>query len=126
VAACWAFDDEDHPVAAQALERLRTDPARAPCLWWFELRNTLVVNERRGRLTEADTAAFLRHVARLPVTLDPTPEDGAALILARAHRLTIYDAAYLDLAQRTSLPLATLDTALARAARAEGVALIGA
>ncbi len=125
VAACWAFDDEDHPVATQALERLRTDPALAPSLWWFELRNTLVVNERRGRLTTADTTAFLRAVGRLPVTLDPAPGDAAVLALARTHRLTVYDAAYLELAQRESLPLATLDAALARAAQAEGVALIG-
>ncbi|HVB67826.1 MAG TPA: type II toxin-antitoxin system VapC family toxin [Acetobacteraceae bacterium] len=125
VAACWAFDDEDHPVATQALERLRTDPALAPSLWWFELRNTLMVNERRGRLTTADTTAFLRAVGRLPVTLDPAPGDAAVLALARTHRLTVYDAAYLELAQRESLPLATLDAALARVAQAEGVALIG-
>ena len=56
VAACWAFDDEDHPVAALALERIRADEARVPSLWWFEVRNTLIVNERRGRLTESDTA----------------------------------------------------------------------
>ena len=52
IAACWAFDDEDHPVAALALERVRTDEARVPSLWWFEVRNTLIVSERRGRLTE--------------------------------------------------------------------------
>ena len=52
-AACWAFDDEDHPVAALALERVRTDEARVPSLWWFEVRNALMVSERRGRLTEA-------------------------------------------------------------------------
>ena len=48
------FDDEDHPVAALALERVRTDEARVPSLWWFEVRNTLIVSERRGRLTESD------------------------------------------------------------------------
>ena len=50
IAACWAFDDEDHPVPALALERVRTDEARVPSLWWFEVRNTLIVSERRGRL----------------------------------------------------------------------------
>ncbi len=49
VAACWAFRDEDHPVADAALERLRTDEAAAPALWWFEVRNILVVSERRKR-----------------------------------------------------------------------------
>ena len=126
VAACWAFDDEDHPVAESALERLRTEPALVPSLWWFELRNVLVVSERRGRLTEPVSAAFLRAVARLDIAIDRTPDSTAVLALARAHRLSVYDAAYLELAQRTAAPLATLDAALARAARDEGVALIGA
>ena len=70
IAACWAFDDEDHPAAALAWERVRTDEARVPSLWWFEVRNMLIVNERRGRLTESDTAAFfLRGLARLGVTV---------------------------------------------------------
>ena len=56
VAGAWAFDDEDHPVARRALRRLQTEEAVAPGLWWFELRNALVVNERRGRFTESQTA----------------------------------------------------------------------
>src|SRR5271166_5954780 len=101
IAACWAFDDEDHPVAALALERVRTDEARVPSLWWFEVRNTLIVSERRGRLQEADVLA-----------------------LARRRRLTVYDSAYLELARREGAPLATLDAALATAARAERVPLL--
>ncbi len=50
IAACWAFDDEDHPTAVLALERIRGDASRVPSLWWFEVRNTLIVQERRGRL----------------------------------------------------------------------------
>lgn len=76
IAACWAFDDEDHPAAAAALERLRADDAVAPSLWWFEVRNTLIVNERRGRLTEADTITFLRELSRLGVRIDRTPRRG--------------------------------------------------
>ena len=124
VAACWAFDDEDHPIAALALERVRTDEARVPSLWWFEVRNTLIVNERRGRLTESDTAAFLRGLVRLRVTLDRSPKEGDVLALARHRRLTVYDAAYLELARRESAPLATLDVALATAARAERAPLL--
>lgn len=126
VVACWAFDDADHPLAARALERLRAEPALVPALWWFELRNVLVVNERRGRLTHSVTAAFLRAVARLDIGIDRAPDGAAVLALARAHRLSVYDAAYLELAQRVAAPLATLDAALARAARAEGLALIAA
>jgi predicted nucleic acid-binding protein len=124
ITACWAFADEDHPDAALALERIRGDEARVPALWWFEVRNTLIVSERRGRLTEADTAAFLRRLARLGVTVDRSPEEAGVLALARRHRLTVYDASYLELAQREALPLATLDTELARAARAEGVPVL--
>ena len=126
IAACWAFDDEDYPVAAQALERIRTDEARVPSLWWFEIRKTLIVNERRGRITEADTTAFLRGLSRLGTVVDRTPDEAVVLALTRRHRLTVYDAACLELAQRYEIPLATLDTDLASAARAEGVILIGA
>lgn len=125
VTACWVFRDEDHPVADAALERLRTDEAMAPALWWFEVRNILVVNERRMRLTEADGAAFLRDLARLRVLLDRTPQESEVLRLARTHRLSVYDAAYLELAERNNIALATLDADLIRAARAEGVALVG-
>ena len=124
IAACWAFEDEDHPVAGLALERIRGDEARVPSLWWFEVRNTLIVNEQRGRVTETDTAAFLRGLSRLGVTVDRSPEEGAILILARKHRLSVYDACYLELAQREALPLASLDGQLLRAAREEGVALV--
>jgi len=125
IAACWAFEDEDHPVAGLALERIRGDEARVPSLWWFEVRNTLIVNEQRGRVTETDTAAFLRGLSRLGVTVDRSPEEGAILILARKHRLSVYDACYLELAQREALPLASLDGQLLRAAREEGVAPVG-
>ena len=124
IAVCWAFEDEDHPIAALALERMRTDEALVPSLWWFEVRNTLIVNERRGRLAEADTAAFLRAVSRLGVVIDRSPEDAAVLTLARRHRLTVYDASYLELSLREGLALATLDADLARAARAERLSLL--
>ena len=124
IAACWAFDDEDHPVAALALERVRRDEARVPALWWFEVRNTLIVSERRGRIAEADTGAFLRGLSRLGIIVDHAPDEAAVLALAQRHRLTVYDAAYLELAVREAVPLATLDADLAKAARAEHVALL--
>jgi predicted nucleic acid-binding protein len=125
VALAWAFADEDDPRAAAALARIRADEALVPSIWWFEVRNTLVVNERRGRLTEADTAAFLRTLARLSVTIDRQPGDAEVLSLARRHRLSVYNAAYLELALRDSVPLATLDRELIGAARAERVPLVG-
>ena len=126
VVACWAFEDEDHPVARQALDLIRTEEARVPSLWWFEVRNALIVNERRGRLREADTAAILRGLSRLRVTMDQSPDEADVLALARRHRLSVYDASYLELARRAAIPLATLDSQLARAARAEKLALTDA
>ena len=58
IAVCWAFDDQDHPTAELALERVRTDKARVPSFWWFEVRNTLIVSERRGPLTERELRRF--------------------------------------------------------------------
>ena len=124
IALAWAFADEDDARATAALARIRTDEALVPSIWWFEIRNTLVANERRGRLTEADTAAFLRILARLAVTIDRQPGEAEIFTLARLHRLSVYDAAYLELAQRDSVPLATLDRLLTDAARAAQVPLI--
>jgi predicted nucleic acid-binding protein len=124
IAACWAFDDEDHPLAALALSRMRNDEACVPGFWWFEVRNTLIVNERRNRITEKDTEVFLRSISRLGIRMDHAPEEKTVLALARKHRLTVYDASYLELAQREMLALATLDNALAVAARAEGIVML--
>jgi predicted nucleic acid-binding protein len=125
IALAWAFADEDDLRAAAALARIRSDEALVPSIWWFEIRNALVVNERRGRLMEADTASFLRTLSRLAVTIDRQPGEAEVLTLARRHRLSVYDAAYLELAQRDSIPLATLDRELIGAARTERVPLIG-
>ena len=73
VTACWAFDDEDHPDASLAFERMRTEEGVIPCLWWFELRNILVANERRRRIAEADTASFLLNLSRLRLRADQSP-----------------------------------------------------
>jgi predicted nucleic acid-binding protein len=124
VAVCWAFEDEDHPIARRALTRIRTDEAIVPTLWWFEVRNTLIMNERRGRIEEADTSAFLRTLSRLAVTVDRLPEEAAVLMLARRYRLTVYDASYLELARRQDAPLATLDKNLLTAARDQKIALL--
>ncbi len=125
IAVCWAFDDKNHPLAARALEHLRNGQARVPAIWWFEVRNMLIVNERRGRIDAADTASFLATLARLDILADAAPVEAELLALARAHRLTVYDASYLELARRLALPLATLDKDLLKAARATGVAPFG-
>jgi predicted nucleic acid-binding protein len=124
IVALWAFGDEDHPVADLALELIRTEEARVPALWWFEVRNILVVNERRKRVTESDTASFLGKLGRLRVTVDRSPRESDVLALARRYRLSVYDASYLELAQRNGISLATLDNELRDATLAAGVALL--
>lgn len=124
VAAVWAFDDEDHPLAARASGQLRSRQAAVPSLWWFEIRNTVIVNERRGRIDLVRSARFFQLLARLPIRLDHAVDEATLLALARKHRLTVYDAAYLELAQRLKAPLATLDAALAAAATAEHLQLL--
>ncbi len=124
IAGCWAFGDESHAAAELALERIRTEEARVPSLWWFEVRNILIVNERRGRISEADTSLFLRELSRLWITIDGSFAEAPVMALARKHGLSVYDASYLELAQRASFPLASLDKSLIRAAHAENIKLL--
>ena len=124
ISACWVFQDEQDPRADAAFVRIKSEEAVVPSLWWFEIRNILVVNERRKRITESDTGVFLRDLAGLRIRVDREPEQSVVLKLARTHRLSVYDASYLELALREAIPLATLDAELTAAARAEGSVLI--
>lgn len=125
IAAAWCFPDEDHSAANAALRRLVDEEGFVPALWWFEIRNILVVGERRGRIDAAGTAQFLADLRGLPIRVDSAPDSETVLALARKHNLTAYDAAYLELARRIGGSLATLDRALLAAAAAEGVDAVG-
>ena len=126
IAAAWLLPDEASAVANAAYARLPDDGALAPTLWHFEIHNIFLTAERRGRLDAAQSSRALALLASLPIQIDPATDSTTLMVLARKHGLTAYDAAYLELALRTASPLATLDNALARAARAEGVGLIQA
>jgi predicted nucleic acid-binding protein len=123
ITLAWAFQEVE-PTASEAREPRRED-AVVPSLWWFEMLNGLVMGERRGLLTEQRTARSLRDLSHITINIDHVPDETVVLTLARHRRLPVYDAAYLELALRHAVPLATLDQALANAARAEGVAVIG-
>ena len=123
VTIAWVLGDESSAAADSALESVRIHGGTAPGLWWVEVRNVLLVAERRGRSTPEDTSVALRAVDALDVRLDATPDGSTLLRLARTHRLTAYDAMYLELAIRRQRPLATLDHSLAAAALVEGVVL---
>jgi predicted nucleic acid-binding protein len=121
----WYFADEIAPAADAAFAGIATRDAVVPVLWWFEIRNALVMNERRGRLDAARTVEILAHLETLPIRADSAQDSETILALARMHRLTVYDAAYVELARRLDAPLATLDQALAAAARAAAISLLG-
>jgi predicted nucleic acid-binding protein len=125
IAATWLLPDESSPMADAGYRRLPAEDAWVPSLWWFEMRNIFLINERRGRIDATKSDQALALLANLPIRVDQQADGTALVRLARQHRLTAYDAAYLELALRRALPLATLDRALADAARTEKVPLIG-
>src|SRR5690242_19073125 len=125
VTMAWFFRDETDAYAEAVEDSLPHAQAVVPTLWPLEVANTLVVGERRKRSTEAQAATWLNHLRALPIIVDDETAMRAwddTLSLARAHKLSAYDAAYLELALRRSLPLATLDDRLKEAAAALGVA----
>jgi predicted nucleic acid-binding protein len=120
----WFFADEANDYADSVAARFDSAEAVVPGLWPLEVANALVIGERRGRSTSAQAAAFLSRLASLPIAIDDQTAGVAwagTLSLARAHRLTAYDAAYLELAIREGLPLASLDHQLLSAAEELGV-----
>ena len=104
---------------------MRTDTAVVPSIWWYEIRNALLMAERKKRLGAVDVDLAWNRLQMMRVEIDPAPDSQRSLELARRHALTIYDAAYLELAGRLKLPLATGDGALDRAAKAERLELVG-
>jgi len=108
-------------------DRLEADePAHVPLIWWFEIRHAALMGLRRHRVTAEHVLDFLATVNSVNIIVAPLPVASVVFALAQRHRLSFYEAAYLELAQRENIALATLDQALARAAVAEDVPLIGA
>ncbi len=124
----WCFEGESDGLADAVLERLQEATAIVPSIWPLEVGNVLLVAERRGRLSEADSTHFLSMLAALPIYSEPeTPQRAMSqiLFLAREHKLSTYDASYLDLAMREGVPIATLDKGLRRAAAQCQVEVLG-
>lgn len=119
----WIMPDE----AGIDLEPLiaRGEPLLAPWLIWVELRNILIVSERRGRLPAGMGDQIADAVDGLQIQLDSSASSAVVMDLARRHGLTAYDALYLETALRHGAMLATLDGKLRAAAVAEAVALAG-
>lgn len=124
----WHFVDERTPAAMALLDRTVEEAIVAPAHWLAEVANGALAGERRGRATAAQTSNLIERIGTMIVESDSLGgEDifGRILPLARAHRLMVYDAIYLELAERRGLPLATRDADLAVAARSAGVEVRG-
>ncbi|MFM7312634.1 MAG: type II toxin-antitoxin system VapC family toxin [Cyanobium sp.] len=127
LACAWCFADEASDAAWAILAGLEQAQAHVPALWFWEITNVLVQAERRGRISAAVIRRFLALLETLPIVSDPAGMAHAwheTLALARSHGLTAYDAAYLELALRLGLPLASRDQPLNTAAAREGVPLL--
>ncbi len=133
VTMSWLLGDAkpaDRAYATAVLTAMREPPANAkvPATWNLEVANVLARAEARSIVNEAQSEAFLEMLVNLPIRTDASTSAHAlsdTLHLARRYRLSAYDASYLELALRTGLPLATLDSGLAKAARKAGVRRFG-
>jgi predicted nucleic acid-binding protein len=124
----WLYPDETTPAIQYVFDGAIRIGGWVPSLWRLEIANSLQMAARRNRVTEAFRDQSLADLELLPIRIDPETSHhawGATLQFSATHRLTIYDAAYLELAVRRNFPLATLDADLRRAAGASGVKLLG-
>jgi predicted nucleic acid-binding protein len=128
VAPTWCFEDERTPATTVLLERVAEAGALAPELWPLEAMNGLLVAERRGRLDTSQRHRLAGFLRALPISLDEETANQAwttTMELAERFALSAYDAAYLELAQRHRLPLASLDQDLRNAATTLGLTVLG-
>ena len=128
VALAWFYADETTSAIREVFQLTKTGGAWVPSLWRLEVGNVLLMGIRRGRHDLTFVQAALADLSLFPISVDPDTDSQAwagALHLAQRHQLTLCDAAYLELAHRRSLPLATLDMELRGAGRALGVPLLG-
>jgi predicted nucleic acid-binding protein len=122
------LSDETTAAVERVFDLVSEGGAWVPGLWRLEVANALEVGVRRGRYTADFRDRTLVDLSSLTIWIDPESDRqawGATLRLAERHRLTLYDAAYLELALRRGLPLATLDRELRAAATGEKIRLLG-
>jgi predicted nucleic acid-binding protein len=128
VVLTWCFPDENSALAQRVAQMFKQgDSAIAPSFWPHEVLNALLVGEKRKRISTGLIRTFLTDLEALPIALQELEAADVfdrIQFLSRGHGLTTYDAAYLDLAQTSGLPLATLDDDLIRACSKTGVGLI--
>ena len=125
VAVGWALEDQKAAVLDAIFQSVVLDRALVPVIWSLEVATVLSRAVRTGRTTDQDVARFFRVIQTVAIEIETeTPSPQELFALSRRYALTAYDAAYLELAMRTGLPLATFDVELARAAERAGVAVV--
>ncbi len=128
IALAWALPDETSKEAERFLNRLLTGSMFwVPALWWYEMANALLMAQRRKRLTEAERMRLIELYREIPVQTDVTLDSdlmGRLHTLGIEYNLSAYDTAYLELAQRKGLGLATVDKQLRSAAQKAGVKVV--
>jgi predicted nucleic acid-binding protein len=127
VAISWCLVDEDNDYANAVLALMTDAEAFVPEIFTLEIANTLLVAERRNRMTSTQTASAINLIQSLPIFIDSQTSAkalGATLNLGKEQELASYDAAYLELAIRLGLPLVTLDDRLAKSAKRCSVLLL--
>jgi predicted nucleic acid-binding protein len=128
VTMSWCFGDEATAAAFALLDRLGSETAVVPSHWFLEVANVLTVAEKRKRMTAPATAEFLKLLGALDIEIDNATADNVfphVLPLCRKYSLASYDAAYLELALRRQLPLASLDNELRAGAKQPGIKVLG-
>ena len=128
VALAWVYADETTDAVLRLFDEIRINGAWVPGLWRWEIANVLQLNVKRGRHSGDFRDGALSSLTLLPIKVDAEADRqawSATLRLAESHRLTVYDAAYLEIASRRKIPLATLDRELRGAAASDGVELLG-
>ena len=124
VASAWLLNEEARIPTRPELVRLQSEKALVPQLWHLEIRNSLLVAVRRGRLASDRLAERLDVLRDIPLQTDAGLDLEVAFRLAETYSLSIYDAVYLELAKRYAVPIATLDKALSQAATRENLSLV--
>ena len=127
VVMTWCFKDEINQYADAILDSLEISTGFVPSIWPLEVCNVLLVAERKRRIGEADSVRFITLLTELPIIVEQEPPERMIkeiFALAREHKLSSYDASYLDLAMRKGLSIATLDKNLIAAAKRSNVPIL--
>jgi len=126
VTITWCFEDERTAATDALLDRLSSEAAVVPQLWTVEVTNAMVIAERRGRVSVAQTTLFIDALLSLPIVVAISDAElmPQVVAVARAHNLSAYDSAYVVLALNSGLPLATLDKAIIAAGKQLGLQIL--